>query len=444
MWYASRNTDVIANEFIGEGMLVNFTFQNFRSFREAKTLSLEASSIEDLENSVVRRAGYRLLPVLAIYGANSSGKSNVLEALRTMRRVVLNSVKLDPTDNLSFEPFLLRDTPQRESSFEIQFIQNDALYRYGFDYNETKILREWLYETKKKEAFLFRREGSRYEINQSRFKEGNGKEKATPPNRLFLSLVAQLNGAKSQLILEWFRRCNYLSGLSGSDYEGYTVRMFHKELEGCQEARDFFRRMQLGFNDLRISEREFTDEDLAEGAMPDRIRRELVEQLQGKTFLEAQTVHNIYNAKGKIIGTRHFPKDRMESDGTKKLIEMAGPIFDSLRHGKVLIIDELDAKLHPIMTRNILQLFMNPCSNPHGAQLIFATHDTNLLNLTYLRRDQIWFTEKDRTSSSDLYSLVEFRSTPSDERNVARDYINGRYGAIPFLGLIDKKEDEKI
>ncbi|MDO4692357.1 MAG: ATP-binding protein [Porphyromonadaceae bacterium] len=425
-------------------MLVNFTFQNFRSFRDAKTLSLEASSIQDLETSVIRRADYRLLPVVAIYGANSSGKSNVLEALRTMRRVVLNSVKLDPMDRLDFEPFLLRDTPERESSFEIQFIQNKSLYRYGFDYNETRILREWLYETKKRESFLFRRDGNRYEINQLRFKEGNGKEKATPKNRLFLSLVAQLNGAKSQSILEWFRRCNYLSGLSGSDYEGYTVRMFHKELEGCQDARDFFKRMQLGFNDLKISEREFSDEDLTEGAMPDRIRRELVEQLQGKTFLEAQTVHNIYNASGKIIGTRHFPKDRMESDGTKKIIEMAGPIFDSLRDGKVLIIDELDAKLHPIMTRNILQLFMNPCSNPHGAQLIFATHDTNLLDLTYLRRDQIWFTEKDRTSSSDLYSLVEFRSTPSDKHNLARDYINGRYGAIPFLGLMNKKNDETI
>lgn len=418
-------------------MLVNFTFQNFRSFREAKTLSLQASSLTDLEHSVIHRNMHRLLPVVAVYGANSSGKSNVLEALRTMRRVVLNSVKLDPTDTLDFEPFLLRDKPQRETIFEIQFIQGDALYRYGFSYDKAKIFGEWLYETKKREAYLFRRQGRKYEINQVRFKEGIGKEKATADNRLFLSLVAQLNGVKAQMILEWFRRCNYLSGLTGTDYEGFTVRMFHKELEGCSEARKFFRQMQLGFNDLKIAEREFTDQELPERSMPERIRRELVEQLQGKTFLEAQTVHNIYDSSGRIIGTRHFPKDKMESDGTKKLIEISGPIFDSLREGKVLIIDELDAKLHPIMTRNILRLFMNPESNPRGAQLIFATHDTSLLNLSYLRQDQIWFTEKDPTSSSDLYSLVEFRDVASSRHSIAQEYICGRYGAIPFLCTSD-------
>jgi AAA15 family ATPase/GTPase len=127
----------------------------------------------------------------------------------------------------------------------------------------------------------------------------------------------------------------------------------------------------------------------------------------------------------------------MESEGTKKVIEMSGPIFDSLKTGKLLVVDELDAKLHPLLTRCILQLFMDPTSNPKGAQLIFATHDTNLLNLNYLRRDQIWFTEKDETEASDLYSLVEFKDESGtkvrNDRSIQKDYINGRYGAIPFF-----------
>ena len=127
----------------------------------------------------------------------------------------------------------------------------------------------------------------------------------------------------------------------------------------------------------------------------------------------------------------------MESEGTKKIIEIAGPIFDAILNGKILIVDELDAKLHPFLTRKIISLFMDKGINSKGAQLIFATHDTNLLNIQYLRRDQIWFTEKDKSDSTDLYSLVEFRDDAGNkvrnDRNIEKDYINGRFGAIPFM-----------
>ena len=171
--------------------------------------------------------------------------------------------------------------------------------------------------------------------------------------------------------------------------------------------------------------------------IPEALRSKLVEELKGKKIMEAKTTHNIYDEQGNVSGIGTFDKDEMESEGTKKVIEMSGPIFDTLRLGKVLIVDELDAKLHPLLTRSILQLFMNPETNPHGAQLIFATHDTNLLNLAYLRRYQIWFTEKDKTESTDLYSLLEFKDENGtkirNDRSVQKDYINGRYGAIPFL-----------
>lgn len=422
-------------------MLVNFTFQNFRSFRDEKTLSMEAGSIKELKESVIQKESYRLLPAAVMYGANSSGKSNVLLALMTMRSVLLGSVRLNPTDELYFQPFKLdlisASTP---TSFEIQFLLDDVKYRYGFDYDKTHIRKEWLYEkcAGQREFNLFLRVDNEFEVSKTRFPEGIGKESATPSNRLFVSLVAQLNGAKSMRILDWFNNCNYLSGMDSQGYEGFTLQMFSNHLEGCRQALDFFHHTQLGFNELLVTEKSFSDETIS-GKMqiPEALRSKLAEELKGKKIMEAKTTHNIYDEQGNVNGIGTFDKDEMESEGTKKVIEMSGPIFDTLRLGKVLIVDELDAKLHPLLTRSILQLFMNPETNPHGAQLIFATHDTNLLNLAYLRRDQIWFTEKDKTESTDLYSLLEFKDENGakirNDRSVQKDYINGRYGAIPFL-----------
>lgn len=422
-------------------MLINFTFQNFRSFRDEKTLSLEAGSIKELKESVITKGTYRLLPVAVMYGANSSGKSNVLMALMVMRNVLLESVRLNPKDELDFQPFKLNLTSVHEpTSFEIQFLLDDVKYRYGFDYDKTHICKEWLYEKceGQREFNLFLRVDSEFEVSKSRFPEGLGKESATPANRLFVSLVAQLNGAKSMRILDWFNNCNYLSGVDSRGYEGFTLKMFNEHLDGCKQALDFFHHTQLGFNDLLVTEKIFSDETLS-GKMqvPDALRTKLMEELKGVKVMEAKTTHNIYDENGNVNGIASFDKDEMESEGTKKIIEMSGPIFDTLKFGKILIIDELDAKLHPLLTRSILQLFMDSEINTNGAQLIFATHDTTLLNLAYLRRDQIWFTEKDNTESTDLYSLLEFKDERGakirNDRSVQKDYINGRYGAIPFL-----------
>lgn len=422
-------------------MLVNFTFQNFRSFRDEKTLRMEAGSIKELNASVIQKDSYRLLPAAVLYGANSSGKSNVLMALMTMRGVLLGSVRLNPKDELNFQPFKLdlvsADNP---TSFEIQFLQDEVKYRYGFEYDKTHISKEWLYEKPigQREFNLFLRVEDEFEVSKNRFPEGLGKESATPSNRLFVSLVAQLNGSKSMRILDWFNNCNYLSGLKSQEYEGFTLKMFSNHLEGCKEALDFFHHTQLGFKDLLVTEKLLADDVFADKIhLPDTLRLKLMEELKDKKIMEAKTTHYIYNEVGEVSGLETFDKDDMESEGTKKVIEMSGPIFDTLKSGKLLVIDELDAKLHPLLTRSILQLFMDPEINTHGAQLIFATHDTNLLSLTYLRRDQIWFTEKDQTESSDLYSLVEFKDVNGtkirNDRSVQKDYINGRYGAIPFL-----------
>lgn len=398
-------------------MLVNFTFKNYRSFKNEMTLSMEAASIQELSDAVVKSCDEELLPVAVMYGANSSGKSNVLKALKAMRDVLLNSVKLNPKDRLEAEPFSLDLTSGDEpTSFEIQFTLNNSRFRYGFDYTAEAIVAEWLYEKRpgEREFELFLRSGSEFKISKTRFAEGLGKQTATPGNRLFVSLVAQLNGKVSQSILDWFSNIEYMSGTDGNCYAGKTLRTIFYQENGNEEIMNLLHQTHLGFNGIKVSM-----------------------NLGEEDSVDSKTIHDIYDADGKVVGQKEFPTDKMESEGTKKMIEIAGPIVDAIRLGQILIVDELDAKLHPFLTRKIIGLFMNKEFNKTGAQLIFATHDTNLLNIQYLRRDQIWFTEKDKSDSTDLYSLVEFRDDSGNkvrnDRNIEKDYINGRYGAIPFM-----------
>ncbi len=398
-------------------MLVNFTFKNFRSFRDEMTLSMEAASIQELSDSVVKSCGEDLLPVAVLYGANSSGKSNVLKALKAMRDLLLNSVKLNPKDSLDAEPFSLDLTSSSEpTSFEIQFTLNGSKFRYGFDYTANEILAEWLYEKRpsEREFELFLRSGDEFKISKTRFSEGIGKQNATPANRLFVSLVAQLNGKVSQSILDWFSNIVYISGMDGKGYTGKTLSTIFYQDAGEEDIMNLLYQTHLGFDGIKVS-MNIAEED----------------------SVDSKTIHNIYNSAGKVVGQKEFPTDKMESEGTKKMIEIAGPIVDAIRLGQILIVDELDVKLHPFLTRKIISMFMDKDFNNNGAQLIFATHDTNLLNIQYLRRDQIWFTEKDKTDSTELYSLVEFRDEAGNkvrnDRNIEKEYINGRYGAIPFM-----------
>ena len=398
-------------------MLVNFTFKNFRSFKKEVTISMEAANIQELSDSIMKSGDEKLLPVAVMYGANSSGKSNVLKALKAMRDVMLNSVKLNPKEKLTIEPYSLDLISLTEpTSFEIQFLLNGSKFRYGFDYTTEAIHSEWLYEKRpgEREFELFLRSGDDYKISKTRFAEGLGKQSATPSNRLFVSLVAQLNGKVSQLILDWFSNIDYMSGMNDEGYAGRTLEMLFLNQNGANDIERFFEEANLGFAKLNVQLDSFDEKKI-----------------------KSETIHRLYDDNGNFIGERNFPTEWMESEGTKKIIEISGPIFDAILNGKILIVDELDAKLHPFLTRKIIGLFMNKEVNTQGAQLIFATHDTNLLNLQYLRRDQIWFTDKDKTDSSELYSLVEFKDVAGNkvrnDRNIEKDYINGRYGAIPFL-----------
>ncbi len=420
-------------------MLIEFTVGNFLSFNAKRTLSFKAAAISDLDQTFdVGR--YKLLPSAVVYGANSSGKSNLLKALAAMRNVLLQSVKLNDGEPLEYLPFLLAENSATEPTyFEIEFLIDDKKIRYGYEYNQTLIVSEWLYEsTVKAEKPLFVRteEGIGVAAN---FKEGQGKEEATNDNRLFVSLVAQLGGETCKKIIAWFQGCNLISGLSNHGYNSFTMKMLQHKLEGFDLAVGLFRKLQLGFEDIFVSDGNASSNVLHESLAIYK-RKELPEDMVEDKQMTLKTTHYKYDKEGNRIDKVSFDKNNNESEGTKKIIDLTGPVFDTLIHGKVLIVDELDAKLHPLLTREIVSLFNNKDTNPKHAQLLFATHDTNLLSADLFRRDQVWFTEKDEVEQTDLYNLVEFKlpdgSKVRNDSNLERNYIRGRYGAIPYITTI--------
>ena len=416
-------------------MLINFSFGNFRSFRDIKSLRMEAGRVKDLTESVIEKDGFRLLPVAAIYGANSSGKSNVFKAMGVFRYIVTKNSKLDPDDTLFQVPFLLDvQTQEAPTVFEIQILLEGVVYRYGFEYLSTEVVSEWLYEKEvkpyAKERCLFQREKQEIDISSEYFSEGlqwvdNIKKLK---NRLFLSYVYHNGGDLSKKLIKYLSRCNTISGLEGDGYEQLSLEMIEHQSKGYQEAMELFKKLDLGFTAIEVEEKD------APNGLKERIAalQDInPEKIQNATVYETYTTHNVYGKEGKIIDQTRFFADRCESNGTNKIISFSGPLFDTLLNGKVLFVDELDAKLHPMLTLAIVRLFMDKETNPKGAQLVFTTHDTHLLNKDYLRRDQVWFTEKDATEASDLYSLFEFKER--NDRNFEKNYIEGRYGAIPFI-----------
>lgn len=231
-------------------MLVNFTVKNFRSFKHEHTFSMEASSIKEHKEAIIDKGKLSLLPLAVFYGANSSGKSNLIQAIYTMRYMVRHSVQLNEGDELPYDPFALdKSSDSQPTLFEIQFIKGDALYRYGFEYVRKEIVSEWLYEKRfgEKEYELFVRARDMIDVSAKRFPEGKGKEELTNTNRLFLSLVAQLKGEKSNSVMGWFKQCNVLSGIDTEGYEAFSLNMFLEHLHGADETQEFFKTLQLGF-----------------------------------------------------------------------------------------------------------------------------------------------------------------------------------------------------
>ncbi|MDI5886307.1 AAA family ATPase [Flavobacterium yafengii] len=401
-------------------MLLEFTVGNFLSFKKKKTLSLEAGSIKELKDNIVQEGKFKVLRSTAIYGANSSGKSNFIKALDFMITTIKESSKLNSTDKLKVKPFLLNtETENQPSFFEILFVDSNKRYRYGFELDNDKIHSEWFYvlsENSKKEIPYFIREVDGIGVADV-FEEAKGLESKTRDNGLFISLADQFNIDIAKKVM-FFTNLN-LKVISGIEHEiSITMTKSLYEFDNDYykgKVEKFIKNFNLGFTNF------------------------IVDKKSEDAFFEnkIKTSHRKFDKFGNLDSIVDFKLKEQESSGTNKLFDIVGFIVYSLEFGGVLVIDELDSKLHPILTQEIIKVFNDPDTNPKNAQLIFTTHDTNLLGANLFRRDQIWFTEKDDFEATDMYSLLEFKdedgNTIRKDRSFEKDYIRGRYGAIPYI-----------
>ena len=429
-------------------MLIEFTTGNFASFKEPVTLSLVASSLVSKnkrldENNLLKVDDQlSLLASAAIYGPNASGKSNLVTAANFMREFVRSSFKETRFDEpIPVEPFRLStETENQPSFFEMVFLLAGHQYRYGFEVTPQAVVSEWLYYVpKKKEVLLFSREGQQVapHSRDSRAREFRAilsqlerinPEEPLRPNALFLSVAAQNNGPVAQGLLTWFGDMHFMPGLSDVGFRQFTIKMF-EDPAMRERIMDLVCSLDVGIQQIDI-QMQARDEALQE--MPTEIRDIMERVMKGDRVL-ISTRHQKFDAAGKPVEHETFDMARHESGGTQKLFFMTGPIIDTLSKGRILWVDEMEARLHSNITQAIVKLFNSRETNPKGAQLIFTTHDTNLLDLNKLRRDQVWFIDKDHLAASRLYSLSDFK-VRNDDASIAQDYMIGRFGAVPHLG----------
>lgn len=419
-------------------MIEEFSFGNFWSFKDIQTLNMTAAKIKsknselDQINVFPINKDLNLLKSKAIYGANASGKSNVIKALVTFIRIVKDSAKEERAISL-IDPFQLStDTENEPTYFQLIFRIGKTRYRYGFESDDKSIKSEWLFSTpSKREQPLFIREGkSIIEINQTHFEEGvtyqklfeNSEEPIFTDTSLFISHLSSTGiGKISKQVVKTISSISIISGLGHRGMYGVAGDSLSDTVKK-KFILNFLKKADIGIDDLNTIE--ITNENL-----PENIEDEVKEDLKkGKIIISSRTK---YNAGFKSEGKSDFSFGMQESEGTKKMFELSPFIYRSIKEGTPLFIDEFDSRFHPLLTKKIVDLY-NSIENKK-AQLIFTTHDTNLLSSDLLRRDQIDFVEKDKFGASHLYTLVEIKGVRNDA-SFEKDYIQGKYGAIPFLG----------
>ena len=411
-------------------MLIEFRVRNYRSIRDEVVISFVASNDKKLGESHLAETGIKTLPNLLrsalIYGPNASGKSTLLQALAFMRGVVAESAMLmPPGQTFNVQPFRLdKDWVAQPTEFEITFLLGGVRHQYGFSLTPERIVDEWLlvYRTAKPQQW-FRRtfdkttQSSTYEFSTHLTGPRKLWQETTRPNALFLSTAAQLNSEMVGPVFRWLveQPIYFAAGLS--PLPDLTTQLLQTEV-GKRAVRDFLASADISISDVLSVPRQGFHQNIMFGPEGTQVTRE------EREILTPQFVHNTEH------GSASFELHE-ESQGTQRLYALAAPVLDVLKHGRLLIVDELDSSLHPLLVRRLVRMFHQPELNPHGAQLLFTTHDTSLLDRTLFRRDQIWFTEKDRDQATRLYPLTDF--SPRESEAWEKGYLIGRYGAVPFF-----------
>lgn len=416
-------------------MLVEFRFKNFRSFMDDNVFSLVAASDKTslLKNTVETQNTTvpRLLKVAGIYGANASGKSNVVKAMAMMQFIVAQSAIFHPNQGLPSQPFRLNKSKTDEpTEFEITFFQDDVRYQFGFASDSMRITNEWLiaYKTNKPQQWYSRdfnkRKGAyEYKFGPHLLGSKTVWQHSTRPNSLFLSTAVQLNSEQLKPVFDWITKSLVIFNNFGLLPPQKTIE--HIKQSGADTVRRFLSTADIAIENIELKSYPGFIQQIQLDAATGQLRNSREEQeLLMPTFSHT-------TKDGSAVFEFHD-----ESEGTQKLFALAGPLFEIVKRRQVLIVDELDRSLHALLVRHLVDSFQIQSDATSAAQLIFTTHDTSLLRSDTMRRDQIWFTEKDERQSSKLFPLTDF--APRKDEALERGYLSGRYGAVPILRSVQE------
>ncbi|MEP6588210.1 MAG: ATP-binding protein [Polaromonas sp.] len=423
-------------------MLIEFSVTNYRSILERQTLSMAASSyFKEYEESNTFAPGLdgsmpRLLRSSVLYGPNASGKSTLIQALQFVKTQVLNSQKESQAgDEIDVTPFkLTAESRASDSEFEVTFVELGVRYQYGFRCNRQRFTEEWLLAYPRGRAQKWFHRVFDLKANKDAYKYSTaflgGRQRQiweaqTRPNALFFSTAIQLNNDQLKPPFDWFKQRLQVIDSTHSLHAGYTVSRCKDDAHKAQIIA-FMNSADLSIADIRLKTAVFSQDLLPKG-LPAPLKEEFIREMSGKELTTMTYVHKDVDTQEGI----EFDENE-ESDGTLALFAFAGPWLDVTDNERVLVVDELDTSLHPLLVHHLVKSLHH-----HGtkAQLIFTTHDTTLLSQKLLRRDQVWFMEKDAGRATRLYPLSDFSARENEA--IERGYLNGRYGGIPFLKELD-------
>ena len=396
-------------------MLIRFSFKNFKSFKNENCLDMEATSLKEHEYNVAKIDNGEYLKVSAIYGTNASGKTNVLQAFDYMKKRILvsdDSKKNSPIDEENVYSFMINNDP---IALEVEILaKNNKIYKYGFEVLKDTIISEWLFEKRVNKFYsIFERENNNVSMKPNKISDLVNIDERT----LFLNIYSKIdrNNEDFSNVYDWFVNSTYLD-LGNPNFERFINNRVSLKILSDEnykkELLKFIKTFDSGIEGIKTT--------------PDSI--EAVKSNNG--IIDIEVIHK--GEKGEVKALPFY----LESNGTRKMFHLFDFFMDALKNGMVLFVDELDAKLHPLLTRYIINLFHNSDTNKGNGQLIYSTHDTVNLNKETFRRDEIWFAEKDKDGVSKIYSLADYKINDVKVRNDAtynKDYLSGRYGASPVL-----------
>lgn len=418
-------------------MLIEFSVKNYQSFWKTQKLSMAAGSTKELANENKFATPIHGLPELlrsaVVYGANGSGKSNLIKAVSFMREFVLNSSKeSQEKEKIKRKPFLFNsDGPTNDSEFEIVFVQDSIRYQYGFSVTDTRVTHEWLfaYPGNKPQRWFERSFNPETKSEDWYFgAKLSGPKKtwqnATRSNALFLSTAVQLNSEQLQPVYHWFLKLVVISHGEIIDNSFTAVNCEDKDNYG--NIKKFLNDAGINVDEITIKDRKLNMDHLPPD-MPESFKKMILKDIEGKTVKEIFFQYKLNDSQEYVS----LPLEA-ESDGTQKLFAYAAPWLDVLNNGLILVIDELNNSFHSHLVRFLLKMINSSKTNKANGQLIFSTHETSILDTNLLRRDQIWFIEKDQENASQLYPLTDFH--PRKNEVLEKGYLQGRYGALPYIG----------